>query len=61
MVDSVQSLLVEGKSSKTEGILVGRTENNRIVYFAGDESLLGNFVKVKITEASPNSLKGELA
>ncbi len=60
MVDSVQSLLVEGKSSKTEGVLVGRTENNRIVYFAGDESLLGNFAKVKITEASPNSLKGEI-
>jgi len=61
MVDSVQSLLVEGRSSKTAGVLVGRTENNRIVYFAGDESLLGNFVDVKITEASPNSLKGELA
>ena len=60
MIDSVQSLLVEGSSSKTTGILVGRTENNRIVYFAGDESLLGNFVNVKITEASPNSLKGEL-
>ena len=61
MVDSVQSLLVEGRSSKTAGVLVGRTENNRIVYFAGDESLLGNFVNVKITEASPNSLKGVLA
>ena len=36
------------------------TENNRIVYFAGDDSLLGNFVNVRITEASPNSLKGEL-
>ncbi len=60
MVSSIQSLLVEGKSSKTEGVLVGRTENNRIVYFKGDESLLGKFVNVKITEASPNSLKGEL-
>lgn len=60
MVDSVQNLLVEGKSKKSATTLVGRTENNRIVYFEGDDSLLGNFINVKITEASPNSLKGEL-
>ena len=60
MVDSVQNLLVEGKSKKSATTLVGRTENNRIVYFEGDDSLLGNFINVKITQASPNSLKGEL-
>lgn len=60
MVGSIQNLLVESKSNKSLGTLVGRTENNRIVYFEGDESLIGDFIKVKITEASPNSLKGEL-
>ncbi|RUS69041.1 hypothetical protein EGW08_023198 [Elysia chlorotica] len=59
MVGSTQNLLVEGKSSKSDTTLVGRTENNRIVYFEGDDSLIGTFVDVKITEASPNSLKGE--
>jgi len=38
----------------------GRTENNRVVNFKADKSLIGHFANVKITEVRPNSLRGEL-
>jgi tRNA-2-methylthio-N6-dimethylallyladenosine synthase len=60
MVDSTQRILVEGISKKDDAILAGRTENNRIVNFAGDSSLIGHLVDVKIVEALPHSLRGEM-
>jgi len=38
----------------------GRTENNRVVNFDASESLIGQFAFVRITEALPNSLRGDL-
>lgn len=60
MVGSVQRVLVEGPSRKDPQRLTGRTENNRAVNFDGDAELVGRFVEVRITEALPNSLRGEL-
>ncbi|HWV18607.1 MAG TPA: tRNA (N6-isopentenyl adenosine(37)-C2)-methylthiotransferase MiaB [Rhodocyclaceae bacterium] len=60
MVGSVQRVLVEGKAKKDESELAGRTENNRVVNFPGNERLLGHYVNVKITEAQPHSLRGEI-
>jgi len=61
MVGTEQQLLVTGVSKKDPGQLQGRTENNRVVNFrAMDHSLIGEFVSVRITEALPNSLRGEL-
>jgi tRNA-2-methylthio-N6-dimethylallyladenosine synthase len=60
MVGSVQRVLVEGKSKKDASELAGRTENNRVVNFAGNERLLGHYVEVRITEAQPHSLRGEI-
>ena len=59
MVDSVQRILVEGPSRKDPAQLSGRTENNRVVNFPGDAALIGRFAEVRITEALPNSLRGE--
>ncbi len=61
MVGSRQRILVEGYSRKSEQELSGRTENNRVVNFAGDDALIGGFVDVEITRALNNSLKGKLA
>jgi len=58
MVGTVQRILVERKSKRGDQV-AGRTENNRIVNFDGDESLIGNFADVEITEAQPNSLRGK--
>ena len=60
MVGSVQRVLVERPSTKDASQLAGRTENNRVVNFSGHASLIGKFVNVKITEAMPNSLRGEM-
>ena len=61
MVGSVCRILVTGVSKKRATDLQGRTENNRVVNFACDDgSLAGDFVAVKITDALPNSLLGEL-
>ncbi|MFO7594269.1 MAG: tRNA (N6-isopentenyl adenosine(37)-C2)-methylthiotransferase MiaB [Pseudomonadota bacterium] len=60
MVGTTQKILVEGVSRKNEAEIAGRTENNRVVNFPGDKTLTGQFVEVRITEALPNSLRGEL-
>lgn len=60
MVGSVQRVLVDRPARKNPDEISGRTENNRVVNFAGDRSLIGQFANVRITEALPNSLRGEL-
>lgn len=60
MVGTVQRILVEGVSRKSETQISGRTENNRVVNFEGDRTLVGQFVDVRITDAFTNSLQGEL-
>ncbi len=60
MVGSVQRVLVEGTSKKNEHELAGRSDNNRIVNFAGSPRLIGTFAEVKITAALPHSLRGEV-
>ncbi len=60
MVDSMQRVLVEGPSRKDGNELMGRSENNRVVNFAGPARLIGQFVDVIITRALPNSLRGEV-
>jgi len=41
--------------------LSGRTENNRVVNFIGNQDIIGSFVNVIITDIQPNSLRGELS
>ncbi len=59
MVGTHQRILVEGPSRRGDE-LMGRTENNRIVNFAGPERLVGRMIDVTVTEALPHSLRGEV-
>ncbi|MCG2595583.1 tRNA (N6-isopentenyl adenosine(37)-C2)-methylthiotransferase MiaB [Ramlibacter sp. XY19] len=59
-VGTVQKILVEGPSRKDKSELMGRTECNRIVNFAGPARLVGQMVDVTITEALPHSLRAEV-
>ena len=62
-VGTVQRILVEGPSRKNPEELMGRTACNRIVNFAagpGRDRLLGQMIDVRITEALPHSLRGEV-
>jgi tRNA-2-methylthio-N6-dimethylallyladenosine synthase len=61
MVGGVERVLVEGHARKDPTELAGRTENNRVVNFPGPENLIGQFAEVLITQALPNSLRGDLA
>lgn len=60
MVGTTQRVLVEGVSRKDYAQMSGRTENNRVVNFAGHPKMVGQFVDVVITEALPNSLRGRV-
>ncbi|MBC5785164.1 tRNA (N6-isopentenyl adenosine(37)-C2)-methylthiotransferase MiaB [Ramlibacter sp. USB13] len=59
-VGTVQRILVEGPSRKDPNELMGRTECNRIVNFAGPQRLVGQMVDVTITQALPHSLRAEV-
>ncbi|MDE2606234.1 MAG: tRNA (N6-isopentenyl adenosine(37)-C2)-methylthiotransferase MiaB [Burkholderiales bacterium] len=59
-VGTAQRILVEGPSRKDPNELMGRTECNRIVNFAGPQRLVGQMVDVTITQALPHSLRGEV-
>jgi tRNA-2-methylthio-N6-dimethylallyladenosine synthase len=60
MVGTVQRVLVERPSVKSDREMAGKTENNRWVNFQGDAAIIGQFVNVLVTEALPNSLRGRL-
>jgi len=68
MVDTMQQILVEGPSRRSDRAdvgpqLMGRTENNRIVNFhAGPDTsrLVGRMIDVRVSHAYPHSLRGEV-
>ena len=60
LVGETLEVLVEGKS-KRENQWSGHTSANRVMNFTSPEKeLLGHYVQVKVTGASPNSLVGEM-
>lgn len=60
MVGTIQRVVVENISRKDTRELAGRTDNNRVVNFAGSAELVGRFVEVAITAVSMHTLRGEL-
>ncbi len=58
-IGKTYEVLVEGFSKRSREQLVGRTEQNRVVVFDRGTHRIGDFVNVKITEASSATLKGE--
>jgi tRNA-2-methylthio-N6-dimethylallyladenosine synthase len=60
MLGTNQRALVEGPSKKDDSELAARTDNNRVVNFSGEASLIGGFVELKITQVVRHTLRGEL-
>ena len=54
----ILQVLVEKKNE--QGKLYGRSTQNKSVHFLGSENLIGQTVPVKITQAFPNNMRGEL-
>ena len=59
-IGKTEKILVEGCSKNNEEMLTGRTDSNKVVVFAGDKSLIGNSILVKITSEHMWYLKGEV-
>lgn len=55
-----QTLHVLVEQINAQGKAQGRSTQNKLVYFLGSESLVGQTVPVKINFSSPNVLRGEL-
>ncbi|MBI2411097.1 MAG: tRNA (N6-isopentenyl adenosine(37)-C2)-methylthiotransferase MiaB [Candidatus Kerfeldbacteria bacterium] len=58
LVGKIIPVLVENASRKS-GMMLGRSEGLKSVEFAGDESLIGQFIDMKITQADSWRLYGE--
>jgi tRNA-2-methylthio-N6-dimethylallyladenosine synthase len=61
MVGTRQRVLVTGPAARNPRELAARTDNNRVVNFAGDRASIDSYVDVDITAALPHSLRGELS
>ena len=60
-VGRIVEVLVEGPAKSGENMMSGYTPNNKLTHFEStDESLIGKFVKVKITKANTWFMIGEL-
>ena len=57
---TVQRILVEGASKRDGQELMGRTECNRVVNFAGHHRMVGQMVSVRITETRSYTLRGDV-
>ena len=53
-------VLVTGHARRDITQLAARTDNNRVVNFAGPATLINHYAEVLITTAFPHSLAGEL-
>ena len=53
-------ILVEGCDKRGEPMMFGKLPSLKMVYVHGDESMIGNYYKVRVTGTRFNSLVGEL-
>jgi tRNA-2-methylthio-N6-dimethylallyladenosine synthase len=55
-----ERVLVEAISTRDSGAVGGKTPRGHMVNFAGDSTLIGQFVDVEITSAGRNTLRGRM-
>jgi tRNA-2-methylthio-N6-dimethylallyladenosine synthase len=58
-IGRVEEVLVEGPSKKDPTVTTGRTSQNKLVHFAGRVPT-GGYATVRVTDAAPHHLRGEL-
>jgi tRNA-2-methylthio-N6-dimethylallyladenosine synthase len=60
-INTIQNLLIEGKSKNNDTTFEGRTDTNKVVIFKPNENnKIGDIVKVKIVSAHKWYLEGEI-
>ena len=60
LVGKVCDILVDGPSKNNPEMMSGYTEENKLVHFKGDESMIGQIMKVKIIDSHTYSMIGEI-
>lgn len=58
-IGKIFEVLVEGYSKRSKEMFFGRTEQNKVVVFPAQNNKAGDFVNVKIIDATSATLKGE--
>lgn len=58
-VGRTEDVLVDARSRRRDWELSGRTSGNTVVNLAGEPAWIGRTLRVRITGANPNSLRGE--
>jgi tRNA-2-methylthio-N6-dimethylallyladenosine synthase len=58
-IGRVEEVLIDSRSRRREWELSGRTSGNTVVNMSGDPAWIGQVLPVRITDANPNSLRGE--
>ena len=59
-IGQIHNVLVDEASKRDENQMAGKNEYNITVNFPGDQSLIGQIVRVKITSAGESTLRGEM-
>ena len=59
-IGKTMRVLADGKSKKREGFLTGKSNEFIIAEFKGDESLIGQFVNIKVTDYMNWAVTGEI-
>lgn len=60
LVGQTVEVLVDGISKNNAKMVSARLDSNKVINFEGDESLIGKYVQVKVTQAHTWNLLGEL-
>ena len=60
MVGKEYKVLVEGKSKNNKELYTGRTSQNKVVIFEGNDNIIGSVVNIKIVSEHLWYLKGEI-
>ena len=60
-VGRVEEVIIEGVSKRNEGVLTGRTRQNKLIHFPSAEPIrVGSYANVLVTSAARHFLRGEL-
>ena len=59
-IGKVVEVLLESESKNNPEIMTGRTDTFKLVHVKASKNLIGEFVKVKITDNTSFTISGEL-
>ncbi|MDE7375190.1 MAG: TRAM domain-containing protein, partial [Odoribacter sp.] len=59
-IGKVFEVLVEGVSKKSPDEMFGRSSQNKVIVFPARQIPVGSFVRIKVTDCTSATLKGEI-